>query len=158
MKTDVWLQLALLITVAVLPPTFFKRLLEKWSLFRVQLAMLSHEVHRSRLSQWHSTLNFHALQYFVHRPGFFHLDSNMPDLVTWFTPARGPSPSCPLLVDSMKCPLQLPRMKPKWNSSARQRRPGKEEKQWRFGGNLKAMLTWHGTGQCPTWRSFPEGL
>lgn len=140
MRADVWLQLALLITVAALPPTSFKRLLEKLSLFRAQLALLSHEVHRSWLSQWHSTLNFHALQYFVHRAGFFHLDSSMTDLVIRFTPERGPSPSLPLLAGSMKCCLQLPRMKPKWESSVRQRRTGKEGKQWRFCGNLKG---WH---------------
>lgn len=94
---------------------------------------------------------------FLYRPVFFHLDSNMPDLVTPFTPARGPSPSLPLLVDSMKCCLQLPRMKPKWKSSAKKRRPSKEGKQWRFGGNLKAALTWRGIDQCPARRSFPKG-
>lgn len=156
MKADVWLQLALLITVAVLPPTSFKRLLEKLSLFRAQLALLSREVHRSWLSQWHSTLNCHALQNFVHRPVFFHLGSGKAYLVIWFTPARGPSPSFPLLFSSMKCCLQLPMLKPKQKRSVRKRRRGKEGKRWRFGGNLKAVLTWHGTEQCPARRSFPE--
>lgn len=130
MKSDVWLQLTLLITVAVLPPTFFKRPLEKCSLFKAHLAMLSRGVHRSCFSEWDSTLNFHAVQYFVHRMRFFHLNSNTPvlatpDLLLW----EDIHPLCHQLFYSLKYYLPLLRIKCSWRSSARWRNPGKEGRQ-----------------------------